>query len=107
MCIRDRNYFVYHPPIIESAEEQSTVSQFVDALSNNLMTVVIAVLIGLIVILLAVRMRQSKSQGLPSSPPPPQSFGQQIPQYRYQQAQPKYGEVPAAPDLTMLDNKWK
>ena len=101
------NYFVYHPPIIESAEEQSTVSQFVNALSNNLMTVVIAVLIGLIVILLAVRMRQSKSQGLPSSPPPPQSFGQQMPQYRYQQAQPKYGEVPAAPDLTMLDNKWK
>ena len=71
------------------------------------MTVVIAVLIGLIVILLAVRMRQSKSQGLPSSPPPPQSFGQQMPQYRYQQPQPKYGDVPAAPDLTMLDNKWK
>ena len=102
------NYFVYHPPIIEPAEEQSTISQFVDALSANFMTVVIATLIGLIVILLAVRMKQTKSQASPSSPPPPKSFfGEQISQNRYQQVQPKYGEVPAAPDLTMLDNKWK
>ena len=30
-----------------------------------------------------------------------------MPQYRYEQSQAKYADVQSAPDLSMLEKKWK
>ena len=101
------SYFVYHPPEPEEPDEQSTVSRIVDTLSDNFMTVLIGVLSTLVILLLVIRLRQNKPTNIPVNPPPPQAFGQATPQNRYEPKQSKYGDVKSAPDLSMLDNKWK
>ena len=98
-------YFVWHPPEVVEAEDPSTVSQIVDALSENMMNVIIGILSALVLLLLAIRLRQNKSQNIPSSPPPAQLFEQNVPQYRYEQSQEKYSDVRSAPDLSMFDKK--
>jgi len=100
-------YFVWHPPEVVEAEDPSAVSQIVDALSENVMNVIIGILSALVLLLLVIRLRQNKSQNIPSSPPPAQLFEQNMPQYRYQQSQEKYADVQSAPDLSMFDKKWK
>tara|TARA_B100000674_G_scaffold280556_1_gene231918 strand:- start:4824 stop:8285 length:3462 start_codon:yes stop_codon:yes gene_type:complete len=101
------SYFVYHPPEPEEPDEQSTVSRIVDTLSDNFMTVLIGVLSALVILLLVIRLRQNKPTNIPVNPPPPQAFGQAMPQNRYEPKQSKYAEVKSAPDLSILDNKWK
>ena len=88
-------------------DEQSTVSRIVDTLSDNVMMLVIAILASLVLSLLVIRMRQNRPSKLPATPPPPQSFTQNMPQYRYEQPQQKYSNVASAPDLSMFESKWK
>jgi len=101
------SYFVWHPPEVINDEEQSTVSRIIDTISGNIMTLVIIVLASLVLSLMVIRWRQNKPTKLPMNPPPPQSFAQNIPQYRYEQQQPKYSDVLSAPDLSMFENKRK
>ena len=69
------------------------------------MNLIIGILSALVLLLLAIRLRQNKSQNIPSSPPPAQLFEQNVPQYRYEQSQEKYSDVRSAPDLSMFDKK--
>jgi hypothetical protein len=101
------SYFVWHPPEVIEDEEQSTVSRIIDTISDNVMTLVIIVLASLVLSLMVIRLRQNKPSKLPMTPPPPQSFAQNMPQYRYEQQQPKYSDVLSAPDLSMFENKRK
>ena len=101
------SYFVWHPPEVVEAEDPSAVSQIVDALSENVMNLIIGILSALVLLLLVIRLRQNKSQNIPSNPPPKQLFEQNMPQYRYEQSQAKYADVQSAPDLSMLEKKWK
>ena len=71
------------------------------------MNVIIGILSALVLLLLVIRLRQNKSQNIPSSPPPTQLFEQNMPQYRYEQSKEKYADVKSAPDLSILDKKWK
>ena len=71
------------------------------------MMLVIAILASLVLSLLVIRMRQNRPSKIPATPLPPQSFAQNMPQYRYEQPQQKYSEVAAAPDLSMFESKWK
>ena len=69
------------------------------------MTLVIIVLASLVLSLMVIRWRQNKQTTNESASP--QSFAQNIPQYRYEQQQPKYLNVLSAPDLSMFENKRK
>ena len=101
------SYFVWHPPEIIDEEDQSTVAKIVKTINENTMTVIIAILATLVLSLLVVRLRQNKPNKTPTNPPPSQSFSHNTNQHRYEQEQPKYSEVMAAPDLSMFESNRK
>ena len=101
------SYFVWHPPEIIDDEDQSTVARIVKTINENTMTVIIAILATLVLSLLVVRLRQNKPNKTPTNPPPSQSFSHNTNQHRYEQQQPKYSEVMAAPDLSMFESNRK
>ena len=101
------SYYVWHPPVtIDENIDQNTVSDIKDLIDNNITNIAIAFLASLVVLLLFIRIRQTKQSNLPSNPPPPMtSFGQNLAQNRYQQVAPEYNQVPAAPNLNIFDKK--
>ena len=101
------SYFVWHPPEIIDDEDQSTVARIVKTINENTMTIIIAILATLVLSLLVVRLRQNKPNKTPTNPPPSQSFSHNTNQHRYEQQQPKYSEVIAAPDLSVFESNRK